>query len=239
MIRAVFFDVGDTLIHTCPSVAAAFARVAARRGHNLALREVEACMPTVDAYYEAEYLRDGDFWCSHEGSVEIWLEQYRYLCELTGIGHDAEGMAQEVHRVYSCGDGWRAFEDVEECLRTLKRRGYALGVVSNWDIGLEELLCELRLLPYFDVVISSAVVGYRKPNPVIFDLACEELGILACETVHVGDRPDADGDGAFQAGIRPVIIDRHGSCADCAYERIGTLEDLPELICALEDTGVA
>ena len=41
-------------------------------------------MPALDAYYEAEYLRDGDFWCSHEGSVAIWLEQYRYLCHLIG-----------------------------------------------------------------------------------------------------------------------------------------------------------
>lgn len=230
MVQAVFFDVGDTLIHTCPSVAEAFARVAARRGHNLALCEIEAHMPAINAYYEAEYLRDGDFWCSHEGSVGIWLAQYRYLCELTGIGHDAEGMASEVHRVYSCADGWKAFGDVKECLRALKGQGCALGVVSNWDVGLEGLLRELRLLPYFDTVVSSAAVGYRKPNPVIFDLACEELGVSAHEVVHVGDRPDADGDGAFQAGIRPVIIDRRGSWGDCVYERIETLEKLPGLL---------
>ena len=92
MTEAVFFDVGSTLIRPCPSVAETFARVAAERGHDLTVRDVEPHMPAMDAYYEAEYLRDGDFWCSHEGSTAIWLDQYRYVCHLAGIGHDAEGV---------------------------------------------------------------------------------------------------------------------------------------------------
>ena len=82
MTEAVFFDVGSTLIRPCPSVAETFARVAAERGHDLTVRDVEPHMPAMDAYYEAEYLRDGDFWCSHEGSTAIWLDQYRYVCHL-------------------------------------------------------------------------------------------------------------------------------------------------------------
>lgn len=74
MTEAVFFDVGSTLIRPCPSVAETFARVAAERGHDLTVRDVEPHMPAMDAYYEAEYLRDGDFWCSHEGSTAIWLD---------------------------------------------------------------------------------------------------------------------------------------------------------------------
>ena len=174
MTEAVFFDVGSTLIRPCPSVAETFARVAAERGHDLTVRDVEPHMPAMDAYYEAEYLRDGDFWCSHEGSTAIWLDQYRYVCHLAGIGHDAEGVAQTVHEAYRRAECWETYADVTACLRALKERGYALGVVSNWDAGLEGLLRDLRLLPYFDTVVSSAVVGYRKPNPVIFNLACSE-----------------------------------------------------------------
>ena len=140
MTKAVFFDVGNTLVRACPSVAETFARVAAERGHALTVRDVEPHMPALDAYYEAEYLRDGDFWCSHEGSVAIWLEQYRYLCHLIGIAHDAEGMARAVHETYRHAAGWEVFPDVEGCLRTLKRQGRTLGVVSNWDAELEGLL---------------------------------------------------------------------------------------------------
>lgn len=102
--------------------------------------------------------------------------------------------------------------------------------MSNWDAELEDLLRDLRLLPYFDTVVSSAAVGYRKPNPVIFDLACEQLGVRPGACAHVGDRPDADGDGAAAAGIRPVIIDRHGAEPDCPYDRVETLGDIPSFL---------
>ncbi|RNL48176.1 HAD family hydrolase [Paraeggerthella hongkongensis] len=229
-VKAVFFDVGSTLLYPGPSVAETFARVAQERGHDLTVRDVEPHMPAMDAYYEAEYLRDGDFWCSHEGSVAIWMDQYRYVCHLTGISHDAEGMAQSVHEAYRKGDHWALYPDVMGCLRALKQRGLALAVVSNWDAGLEGLLRDLRLLPYFDAVVSSAVVGYRKPDPVIFDLACEQLGVCADAVVHVGDRPDADGDGACAAGIRPIIIDRHDTETESGYERVGVLTDIDKLL---------
>ncbi len=226
MVEAVFFDVGSTLIRPCPSVAETMAHVARERGHDATVRDFEQHMPAMDAFYEAEYLRDGDFWCSHEGSVAIWLEQYRYVCHLAGLAHDAEGMAADVHRAFCRPDHWRVYPDVAACLRGLKERGLALAVVSNWDAGLEALLRGLRLLPYFDEVVSSAVVGYRKPDPVIFDLACEKLGVDPSRAVHIGDRPDADGDGASAAGVRPIIVDRLDVEQDCPYERVGALTEV-------------
>lgn len=230
MTKAVFFDVGSTLLRPCPSVAETMAEVAAARGHALTTRDFEQHMPAMDAFYEAEYLRDGDFWCSHEGSVAIWLDQYRYVCHLAGIGHDADGMAAQVHAAFRRADHWETYPDVKACLQGLKERTFQLGVISNWDAGLENLLRDLRLLPYFDVVVSSAAVGCRKPNPVIFDLACEELGVQPGEAMHVGDRPDADGVGAAAARIRPVIIDRHNAETSCPYERVKSLVDLLELL---------
>ena len=97
MARAVLFDVGSTLIRPCPSVAETMARVAAERGHALSVDDFAAHMPVMEAYYEAEYRRDGDFWCSQEGSTAIWLDQYRLVCRRMGLAHDAEGMARAVH----------------------------------------------------------------------------------------------------------------------------------------------
>ncbi|WP_080797186.1 HAD-IA family hydrolase [Arabiibacter massiliensis] len=230
MIEAVFFDVGATLIRPRPTVAETMGRVAAARGHALTARDFERHMPAMEAYYEAEYLRDGDFWCSHEGSTAIWLDQYRYVCHLAGIGHDAEGMAFAVNEAYRHASGWEVYADVAGCLRALKERGLALGVVSNWDAELEGLLRDLKLLPYFDTVVSSAAEGYRKPNPVIFDLACERLGVQPDACAHVGDRPDADGDGAAAAGVRPVIVDRHDAEEGCGYERVRSLAEVPGLL---------
>ena len=60
MTQAVFFDVGQTLIRADPPVPDVFARVARRHGYGITVRDVEPCMADVDAYYQSEYLRDGE-----------------------------------------------------------------------------------------------------------------------------------------------------------------------------------
>lgn len=228
-IKAVFFDVGSTLLYPSPSVAQAFTTVATRRGHVVSLDEVERHMPAVDAYYEQEYARDGDFWCSHDRAMQIWLDMYVLLAHLTGLQHDARGLSEDVHACFRSADYWATYDDVERCLRELRHAGFHLGLISNWDAGLEGLFRDLGLLPYFDVVVASAAVGYRKPDPAIFEIALERMGVRACEAVHVGDLPEADG-AAASVGIRPVIIDRHGFHGACGYDRVGSLLELPALI---------
>lgn len=230
MVQAVFFDVGNTLLYPCPNVAETFASVAVERGHAMSVHDVEQHMPAMNAFYEAEYIRDGDFWCSHEGSTAIWLDQYRYVCHLMGIEQDAEGMAQAVHTQFRSASHWALYPDVLPCLQALKKRGFALGVVSNWDSGLEALLRDLRLLPYFDTVVSSAVVGYRKPNPLIFELAGERLAVKPEHAVHVGDHPHADGQGAREAGFSPCIISRGNAEKADEFTHVASLSEIPELL---------
>ena len=119
---------------------------------------------------------------------------------------------------------------MQACLKGLKRRGFKLGVISNWDATLERLLRSIGSLPYLDDVVASAAVGYRKPSSAIFEIALERMGVDATHAIHVGDLPEADGDGAFNAGIRPVIIDRNGRFPDCRYETIPVLTDLVSLL---------
>ncbi len=228
--KAVFFDVGSTLVHPEPSVAETFVAIARDRGHCVTLADVEPHMAAVDQFYAEEYLRDGDFWCSHERACAIWYDMYRYLAQLTGLERDAEGMAVAMREAYRHADQWALYGDVKPCLRALKKRGLLLGVISNWDDGLEDLLRRLKLLVYFDDVVSSAAVGYRKPDRVIFELALERLDVEAACAVHVGDLPEADGDGASSAGIRPVIVDRRKAHPVCRYECVPSLVPLPSLL---------
>lgn len=228
-IEAVFFDVGGTLMHASPSVPEMFALVARDRGHALTLDDVMPHAAAADEFYEAEYRRDGDFWCSHERSVGIWKDMYRLLAHRTGIAWDAEGMADEVFDRYLRGDAWQVYEDVAPCLDGLRRAGVRLGVISNWDGGLPDLLHRVGLLPYFDEVVSSAAVGRRKPDAAIFEIALERMGVPASRAAHVGDLPEADG-AAAGAGMRPVIVDRKGAQVDCGIARVPSLARLPELL---------
>jgi putative hydrolase of the HAD superfamily len=85
-----------------------------------------------------------------------------------------------------------------EAVGRLRARGLALCVVSNWDCGLAEQLAALGLeLP----VVTSAEAGAAKPDPRIFRVALELLGVDPGRALHVGDSPE-DERGARAAGMR-------------------------------------
>lgn len=230
MVDAVFFDIGGTLLFADPSVPAVFTRVARRLGHDIALEDVEPSMADVDAFYQSEYLRDGDFWCVHERAVQIWLDMYTMMADYCGITQGVPALAQAVYDEYLNPENWSLFADVEPCLRALKARGYRLGVISNWDATLEQLIRSLGLLPYFDEVVASAAVGCRKPSRAIFEIALERMEVEPWQAAHVGDLVEADGEGASGAGLLPVIIDRKGINADCLYDRVRSLTDIPAVL---------
>lgn len=192
-------------------------------------------MATIDRFYDMEYMKDGSFWASPSRSVELWHDIYRLMCHLTGVLDDVEGVAHDMFQEYLKADNWMVYADVTPLLQALKRAGLKLAVVSNWDTGLTNLLRGLGLLPYFDEIVASAAVGYRKPERAIFDIARERLGLASHACIHVGDNVDADGDGAALAGIRAVILDRKGRHegdfgGECSYPVIRTLADLPGAI---------
>ncbi len=72
-----------------------------------------------------------------------------------------------------------------EAIRRIRARGLATGVITNNWISEADTSGMLR--PHFDVYIESAVVGMRKPDPRIFELACTELGVRPAETVFLDD----------------------------------------------------
>ena len=111
--------------------------------------------------------------------------------------------------------GFEPVEGVVEACRRLARRGLRLAVVSNWDVGLHDHLDALDLDGLFAAVVTSAEAGAPKPNPAVFVLALERLGVPPERAVHVGDSA-ADEEGARAAGMRFVpapLADAVGSLA--------------------------
>jgi len=95
---------------------------------------------------------------------------------------------------------FRVIPGAVEALEALSGAGLALACVSNWDVGLHQHLDSLHLSHRFDVVIPSASVGAEKPDPRIFAVALERLGVAAPRALHVGD-DDIDRIGASAAGL--------------------------------------
>lgn len=227
-VRAVFFDVGNTLLYPYPSVPHVVREVLAEAGHVHDLTAIDALMPLVDAYYEDRYREDDSFWRSEEETSSVWVGMYSLLCRRLDIHETAEALAMRVYDEFGDAARWRAYADVAPALVRLRARGCRLGIISNWDMRLSGLLGGLGLGEMLDTVVSSAEVGLHKPDPRIFELACERLGVAPEEAAHVGDHVYADVLGARAVGMTPVLIDRHGICAPEGEEPITSLEALEE-----------
>ena len=127
-----------------------------------------------------------------DGFLATLDQQTRLLVGLLPDGRlvDRSAWANAVHQDALC-----AVRRNRPVLDVLAER-FTLGVVSNFFGNLRAVLDELGLLGYFRCVTDSAIVGFQKPNPRAFELACAGVGLPPAECVMVGDNPFADIQGA-------------------------------------------
>jgi HAD superfamily hydrolase (TIGR01509 family) len=95
---------------------------------------------------------------------------------------------------------FRTLPGAEPALRKLRSAGLALACVANWDVSLEDYLGRAGVARFFDAVVSAAEAGAQKPDPRVFKIALERLGVAPERTLHIGD-DGADRDGARAAGL--------------------------------------
>jgi len=107
--------------------------------------------------------------------------------------------------------------DVEAIpLLTKLQRSYKLGIISNFALPecLRTLIRDFGLDAFFDVVVISADIDKRKPDPMIFMKALESLNIDALEAVFVGDTPKTDVKGARNVGMMSILLERKHQVTD-------------------------
>jgi HAD superfamily hydrolase (TIGR01549 family) len=122
------------------------------------------------------------------------------------------------------------FPEVAETLRRLRASGYRLLIISNWDHSLPGFCRALGLAEHFDTIVVSAEVGVEKPDRRIFHAACARLDLPVERVLHVGDSVGDDVDGARQAGLPALLLDREHVGADVP----GTVRTLADVVTVLE-----
>ncbi|MFF5586632.1 HAD family hydrolase [Streptomyces hygroscopicus] len=101
---------------------------------------------------------------------------------------------------------WHPYPDAHEVLGALRRRGVRVGVVSNIGWDLRPVFRAHGLDPLVDAYALSYEHGVQKPDPRLFRIACDALGVDPGDTVMVGDDRRADG-GAAALGCRVHLVD--------------------------------
>ena len=237
-IRAVLFDLDDTLFAHRAAVDAGVVAHLQANGHIVAdPAATAATWHDLEEHHYTRYLR---------GEVDF-LEQRRHRARdlMRRFGAelaDADADAWFTAYLGSYRAGWTLHEDTLRCLDELARRipGVRFGIVTNGELEFQtSKLDAVVLSERMQTVIASGDVGVRKPDAAIFTRACERLGVRPDEAAMIGDRLRTDAIGAARAGLTGVWLDRHGSrpvdgdaaeAAEAGIPRIGSLDELPDLL---------
>lgn len=228
MIRAVTFDVTHTLIH-CPRLGEIYAEVLGRHGIEVSAAEAGRLVRMV--WQELACVADPsrDRFTSHpEGPAGWWKRFLERLCEHLEAPPPSRFAAAELFARFARADAWEIYPEVPATLAALRGRGLRLGVVSNWDTRLPDVLDRLGLAPYFDALAYSSEIGAEKPDRRIFEAALRRLGATAAEALHVGDGRLEDVEGAQAVGMHALHLTRGRGAGD-----LRDLSRLPDLVAAI------
>jgi HAD superfamily hydrolase (TIGR01509 family) len=219
--RACVFDAGGTLVHPdWPRLAGLAEEFAGRR-----LSEGEMRRAFGEMLKCAGEPAPGGRVINQTGRHWTFRAMYG------GLGLDESACETLVGRIDAahaerhvwCGADPEAARVVGE----LKRAGLLVAVISNTEDGrLADSLAAAGLAGHFDLLVDSHLVGCRKPDPAIFRLALERLGVGAGEAVFVGDSYAHDALAARAAGMRAVLLDPLGMHPGAVCPRISSLGDL-------------
>lgn len=204
VIRAIFFDLDDTLVDDTISLE----QCAEEAARELAADRGASPVDLGDAYVDAAI----DFWTQlGPGSPKpavgeirpaMWraaLQRYRIDDERLARRLAARFDELRIERV-------ELFPEAVPVLTALRGR-YRMAIISNGFAETHELkIARLELERFFDRIILAAELEMAKPDPAVFVHAMEALGVSAAESIMVGDRYDRDVKGAHDAGMRAIWI---------------------------------
>jgi putative hydrolase of the HAD superfamily len=222
MIRAVLFDLYDTLLYLDgPAVLDTRRRLAVRAGV------------------------DPDAWAT------LWHENIldRMLGKLGGLEDELRTMLRQLGMDPSDAlvaelaetemTGWAGavtlYPDAVQTLAALREHGLLLGLISNCSSQAGAVLGRIGLAERFDSITLSCEVGVMKPEPAIFEHACTSLGVSPAECIFVADGAFTELDAAQAVGMIAVKIEQDHQSGDygtsTSYDhRIERLADVLALL---------
>lgn len=228
-LRAVFLDIGDTVMRPNPSWEHVYALAFEEFGVHVDIAELHDALRR--AYHHGGWGMEGGFDPSEETSFQRTVQIDAAAIAELGLDPMPEAFFRRLSELFLVTSHWHVFPDAYAALEGLRERGLVVGAVSNWVWQLPELLHSLDLVSQFDFIAASARIGFEKPHPRIFEWALERAGVQPSEVIHVGDHVDADVEGARAVGIGAVLIDRNGRYdADALPEGVPKIRTLDELL---------
>ncbi|XP_059473537.1 rhythmically expressed gene 2 protein-like [Neocloeon triangulifer] len=230
--RLVTFDVTGTLLKFKQPPGAFYAQVAAQLG-------LKADPEDLQTAFKRQWTHMNkvkpNFGLKHEGWQPWWQETVIRTFVDAKIETDHQTLfklADTLITKFTDSSCWAPRDGAVSLLEELQKSPVTLGVVSNFDPRLHNILEACQLSKYFRFVLTSYEAGCAKPDPKIFQKALELAkieGLQPQEALHVGDNADLDVEGAKSAGWQTWLVENGDkNKKQGGDERKGSLIDLKE-----------
>jgi putative hydrolase of the HAD superfamily len=204
MIRVVTFDAAGTLIRLVHPPGRVYADTARQFGFELDPSRIQSAFKIVWESFpqpsETGAPRPDDDRGWWRDLVAQTMKEASYRID------PFDDYFETVYERFRLPGVWELFPDVPGILAGLCRVGIRLGMISNFDRRLYDILAQLNVLDHFNHLIISSEIGIRKPAARIFEVAVHRFGVQAGEILHIGDEPDSDFAGARRAGFQALLV---------------------------------
>jgi len=227
MIKAVFFDFYHTLVRYEPPREELVAKVLKDFGMDVSPEVFRRPLVTADEFIYQEIIRCPLSQRSQEEKMALYAQYQGIVLKEAGIEADEKFILGLLGKMQQFKMKQVLFDDVAPALTDLKGMGLILGLISNVEHDITSTLNELGLPSWLEIVVTSQDSGFVKPQPEIFQEALKRAGVQPLEAIYVGDQYQVDVIGANQAGMKGILLDRHGyfeEITDCP--RIRSLTEL-------------
>lgn len=221
MIKAVVFDLDHTLFDRYETL-------------RLVVPSFRERFKITDGITD-EFIWERICWADKQYVHNGWREILAHLCESNIFAEEIEYQEYEDFLLSQFRKNAAKYPFAIPMLKELRQMGYKTGIITNSkSITQNAKIDMLEFREYFDEIIISGDTPYEKPQPEIFELMAEKLGIKTSEMMYVGDNPLNDVDGSRKAGCVPVWVKTTGKWIYPEIEKcelqVETIEEIPEIL---------
>jgi len=208
-VQAIFFDLGDTLVHIKPEILQTVCgKIGRSRGYPLKIDEYEiAFQKEWSKRRSPAYMHLIKGVSTHKKEIIYWESFFASLLTTLRADRNNLGFVKWLANIYSNSRAFDCFKDVHPVLAELKASRFKLGLISNAFPSADEIIKDLDIRQYFDYSLLSFESNYIKPEPEIYRFAVEKLEVEIQKTIFVDDHQGFV-EAAGNLGMNAYLIER-------------------------------
>lgn len=229
-VAAVFFDADGTLFTFSSPIAHQYAQVLKQFDISLDVEVLSQTIHIVWKRMHGQYLRkDNGYQTSADREYAFWQNFFYTVCKQAGCDSVPAAAFEAVYTHFATLSARPLHPDAYALISRLKAAGLIVGVLSNHDARIKQLISGSSIAPLIDFVFTVADTGFKKPSPNTFSYVERFTGLKPGALLYVGNDYHCDYEGARAAGWQAFHIDAESSDSEAPY-KLNSLSELHRVL---------